>query len=80
MDRYVIKQILGVGPMMGLVSAFTRRGAPLEVQMAPFTALGCKGWNSKFLTCCRVMRKLQDISIKSIGEKSMEMGEALFLS
>ena len=33
MDRYITKQILGVGPMMGLVSAFTRRGASLEVQM-----------------------------------------------
>lgn len=54
--------------------------AESEIVLQPFTALGCKGWNSKFLTCCRVMRKLQDISIKSIGEKSMEMGEALFLS
>lgn len=54
--------------------------AESEIVLQPFIALGCKGWNSKFLTCRRVMRKLQDISTKSIGEKSMEMGEALFLS
>ena len=33
MGRYVTMQILGVGPMMGLVSAFTRRGASLVAQM-----------------------------------------------
>ena len=33
MGRYVTMQILGVGPMMGLVSAFIRRGASLVAQM-----------------------------------------------
>ena len=33
MGRYVTMQILGLGPMMGLVSAFIRRGASLVAQM-----------------------------------------------
>ena len=38
MDRYITKQISGVGPMMGLVCAFTRRGAGSDGKESAFNA------------------------------------------